>query len=72
MYCNVIEPFYRELRGALCIGLYGWPDKMVLDKMVRTKWYGQNGIRTKCYSTKWYRQNGTDRMVRTKWYQFSE
>ena len=20
-----------------------WPDKMVLDKMVRTKWYGQNG-----------------------------
>ena len=24
------------------------------DKMVWTKWYGQNGIRTKCYWTKWY------------------
>src|SRR6218665_3041795 len=26
---------------------------MVADKMVRTKWYGQNGIRTKWYWTKW-------------------
>jgi len=31
---------------------------MVADKMVGTKWYGQNGIRTK-----WYGQNGTDKMV---------
>jgi len=37
---------------------------MVGDKMVRTKWYGQNGIRTKCHWTKWYEQNGTDKMVR--------
>ena len=22
---------------------FGWPEKMVLDKMARTKWYGQNG-----------------------------
>src|SRR6218665_2238911 len=34
---------------------------MVADKMVRTKWYGQNGIRTKWYWTKWYGQNGTDK-----------
>jgi len=39
---------------------------MVAAKMVRTKWYGQNGIRTKCHWTKWYAQNGTDKMVRTK------
>ena len=36
--------------------------------MVRTKWYGQNGIRTKCHWTKWYEQNGfgqngTDKMA---------
>ena len=36
---------------------------MVVDKMVRTKWYGQNGIRTKWYWTKRY-----DKMVRTKGY----
>jgi len=30
------------------------PDKMVADKTVLTKWYGQNGIQTK-----WYGQNGT-------------
>ena len=40
-----------------------WPDKMVADKMVRTKWYGQNGIRTKWYWTKWYGQNDMDKMV---------
>ena len=39
-----------------------WPDKMVADKMVRTKWYGLFGIRTK-----WYGQNGTDKVVRTEW-----
>jgi len=44
-----------------------WPDKMVPDKMARTQWYGQNGIRTKWYGTKWYGQNGMDKMVRTKW-----
>ena len=33
--------------------------------MARTKWYGQNGIRTKWYGTKWYGQNGMDKMVRT-------
>ena len=37
------------------------------DKMVRTKWYGQNGIRTKWYWTKWYGQNGTDKMVWLKY-----
>src|SRR6218665_3767215 len=37
---------------------------MVGEKMVRTKWYGQNGIRTKWYRTKWHGQNG----IRTKWY----
>ena len=26
-------------------------------QMVRTKWYGQNGIRTKWYWRKWYGQN---------------
>ena len=31
---------------------------MVADKMVRTKWYGQNGIG----------QNGMDKKARTKWY----
>jgi len=41
---------------------------MVADKMVRTKWYGQNGIRTKWHWTKWYGQNGTDKMVRIKSY----
>jgi len=35
---------------------------MVLDKMVWTKWYGQNGT-DKMVRTKWYRQNGTDKMV---------
>src|SRR6218665_2457372 len=44
-------------------------DKMVAVKMVRTKWYGQNGIRTKWYWTKWYEQNGTDKMVRIRLYQ---
>ena len=43
-------------------------DKMVADKMVWTKWYGQNGIWTKWYWTKWYGQNGKDKMVWTKWY----
>src|SRR6218665_3705892 len=43
---------------------------MVADKMVRTKWYGQNGIRTKWYWTKWYGQNGTDKMVRIKCYRY--
>ena len=53
--------------------------------MVRTKWYGQNGIRTKWYWRKWYGQNGmdkmvygqngigqngTDKLVWTKWYNF--
>ena len=34
-------------------------------QMVRTKWYGQNGIRTKWYTDKMvYGQNG----IRTKWY----
>jgi len=36
---------------------------MVADKMVRTKWYGQNGIRTKWYWRKRYGQNGIDKMV---------
>ena len=36
---------------------------MVPDKMARTIWYEQNGIRTKWYGTKWYGQNGTDKMV---------
>src|SRR6218665_1955084 len=46
--------------------------------MVRTKWYGQNGMdkmvcgqngmRTKWYWKKWYGQNGMDKMVWTKWY----
>ena len=31
--------------------------------MAWTKWYGQNGIRTKWYGTKWYGQKGTDKMV---------
>jgi len=44
---------------------------MVADKMVRTKWYGQNGIRTKWYWTKWHGQNGTDKMVRIKYYGYS-
>ena len=39
---------------------------MVADKMVRTKWYGQNGILTKWYWTKWYGQNGTDEILRVK------
>src|SRR6218665_2035553 len=58
---------------------------MVADKMVETKWYGQNGIRTKWFWTKWYGQNGmdkmvygqngfgqngTDKMVWTKWHYF--
>jgi len=52
----------------LYVGYIGWPgkmvaDKMVADKMVRTKWYGQNGIRTKWYWTKWYGQNGMDKTV---------
>jgi len=33
------------------------------DKMVRTKWYEQNGIRRKLYWTKRYGQNGRDKMV---------
>ena len=37
-----------------------------MDKMVRTKCYGQKGIglRTKWYRTKWYRQNGTGKILR--------
>ena len=31
--------------------------------MVRTKWYGQNGIWTKWYWAEWYGQNGMDKMV---------
>ena len=38
-------------------------DKMVADKMVRTKWYGQNGVRTKWHWTKWHGQNGTDKIL---------
>ena len=34
-----------------------------MDIMVRTKWDGQTGIRTKWYWTKWYGQNGMDKMV---------
>ena len=39
---------------------------MVADKMVRTTWYGQNGIGTKCH---W--KNGMDKMVVTKWYEYN-
>src|SRR6218665_179860 len=39
-----------------------------MDKIVRTKWYGQNGTRTKWHWTKWYGQNGRDKMVRIKYY----
>jgi len=39
---------------------------MVADKMVRSKWYGQNGIQTKWYRTKWYGQNGTDKTLTIK------
>jgi len=31
---------------------------MVADKMVLTKWYGQNDI-----WTKWYEQNGADKII---------
>src|SRR6218665_3750802 len=45
---------------------------MVADKMVRTKWYGQNGMdkngMDKMAWTKWYGQNGTDKMAWRKWY----
>jgi len=30
-----------------------WPDKMVLDKMVRTKWYGQNGSNLYRFQFNW-------------------
>jgi len=39
---------------------------MVADKMVRTKWYGQNGIRTKWYRIKWYGQNGMAKILQIK------
>src|SRR6218665_675711 len=39
---------------------------MGADKMVQTKWYGQNGIRTKCHWTKWNGQNGTNKTVPIK------
>ena len=34
-----------------------------MDKMVWTKWYGQNGMH-KMVCTKWYGQNDMDKMVR--------
>ena len=42
---------------------------MVADKMhgsLRTKWFGQNCIRTKGHWTKWYGQSGTDKMAPIK------
>jgi len=36
-------------------------DKMVADRMVRTKWYMNKMVRTK-----WYGQNGTDKVLRIK------
>jgi len=47
---------------------------MVADKMVWTKWYGQNGtIWTKWYTDKMVLDkmtwtNGTDKMSRIEWY----
>jgi len=40
---------------------------LVADKMVRRKWYRQNGTRTKWYWTKGYGQNGTGKIVWRKW-----
>ena len=43
---------------------------MLADKMVRTKWYGQNGtdkmVQTKCYADKML----LDKMVLSKWYYY--
>ena len=43
---------------------------MVADKMVRTKWYGQNGMDKMVYGQNGIGQDGMDKMVRTKWYNF--
>jgi len=44
-------------------------DKMVAGKMVRTKWYGQNGTDKKVYGQNVIGQNGMGKMVQTKWYE---
>ena len=41
---------------------------MVADKMVRTKWYGQNGMDKMVYRQNGIGQNDMDKMARTKWY----
>src|SRR6218665_1362395 len=52
-----------------CIIMHiGCPDKMVPDKMARTKWYGQNGTDKMVYAQNGMGQNGMDKMVWTKWY----
>src|SRR6218665_2993909 len=43
---------------------------MVADKMVRTKWYGQNGMDKMVYGQNGIGQNGMDKMAWTKWYNF--
>ena len=41
---------------------------MVADKMVRTKWYGQNGMDKMAYGQNGIGQNGIDKILRTEWY----
>ena len=38
------------------------------DKMVRTKWYGENGMGKMVYGQNGIGQNGMDKMVRTIWH----
>ena len=46
----------EAINNGLCGDRTKWyTDKIILDKMVWTEWYGQNGM---------------DKMVRTKWYNF--
>jgi len=50
MNLRSFRPFYNR-------PTHRWPDKMVADKMVRTKWYVQS------VWTKYYGQYGTDKKV---------
>src|SRR6218665_2226735 len=65
LYFFVILSFLLFCQKLLLCGEF--QDKMVGKKMVRTKWYEQNGIQPKWYWTKWYGQCGTDKMVQIKY-----
>ena len=65
--CRKYPKISEDIRNCLNVS-ERWRDKMVADKMVRTKWHGQNGTDKMLGWKNVIRQNGRDKRVWTKWY----